>query len=82
MSKISSDSVFLFRVIIGFLAIICILCTNKPNFCEDKDTAIDAVLWDGMRYRLAVNEWMAYYNESTGTVGEFIASDLNCMKKV
>ncbi len=56
MSQISSDSVFLFRVFIRFLAVICILCANKPNFCEYKDTAIDAVLWDGMKYRLAVNE--------------------------
>jgi hypothetical protein len=77
----SSDSAFILRVLIGFLAVEFIPCTTKPNFCEDSDSVIDAVLRDGIRYRLAVNELMAYYDESTEILEEFIASDLKSLSK-
>jgi hypothetical protein len=40
-----------------------------PKFC-DVDY-IDAVLWDGIHYRLTHEQWIADYDENTRTVGNF-----------
>jgi hypothetical protein len=71
---------YLLRVLIGLLLFNRILCENKPKFCEDKDKVVDAVLWDGMKYRLTINPWIATYDESSRSVREFNVSDLNCKK--
>jgi hypothetical protein len=72
---------YLLRVLIGLLFFNHILCENKPKFCEDKDKVVDAVLWDGMKYRLTINPWIATYDESSRSVGELNVSDLNRKKK-
>ncbi len=64
MSQSLSYSSFILRVLIVLLSFGLIFCKTKPNFCEDNDTVIDAVLWDGMRYRLTFNEWIAEYDEN------------------
>jgi hypothetical protein len=81
MSQFSSFNMFFLRLVINLLSVECILCVIKPNFCKDNDTVIDAVLWDGMRYRLTRNEWFAEYDEKTGSVGEYHKSDLESNKK-
>jgi hypothetical protein len=40
-----------------------------PKFCDNN--YIDAVLWGGNIYRITSNEWMASYDESNKTMGEF-----------
>ena len=44
-----------------------------PKFCDQN--YIDAVLWDGIRYRVTRDEWIATYDDMTGTVGPFVDKD-------
>jgi hypothetical protein len=80
MFQILDNLNYLLRVLIGLLLFNGILCENKPKFCEDKDKVVDAVLWDGIKYRLTINPWIATYDESSRSVGEFNVIDLSCKK--
>jgi hypothetical protein len=70
MSKTMS-LINIFALIIAILFTVSSFSTEiSPKFCDNN--YIDAVLWDGNNYRLTLNQWIADYNESMRTVGEFV----------
>ncbi len=52
-----------------FITVSSIPTEIPPKFC-DVDY-IDAVLWDGIHYRVTHEQWIADYDENTRTVGDF-----------